>query len=114
MTTDNPAWKKVEQLFDEATLLPEPEREAFLRQACAGDDALYQEVMELLAYDREATGGLRENIVGAAERLVQDKDAELIGTPVGAYRITEKIADGGMGSVFLAVREDDSLSLIHI
>ena len=42
-------WQKIEQLYNAALELQEVQRGAYLKQACAGDDRLRQEVESLLA-----------------------------------------------------------------
>ena len=46
---DSERWKQVDSLLQSALERPPDEREAFLRQACAGDEALEREVRSLLA-----------------------------------------------------------------
>ena len=41
-------WRRIEALMDGALELPETEREAFLRSACNGDEALLTEVRALI------------------------------------------------------------------
>ena len=50
MTTPE-RWAQVERLYHEALTRDPHEREAFLADACAGDDALRREVESLLAHD---------------------------------------------------------------
>src|SRR5262245_37053943 len=44
-------WKQIEQLYNAALEHESGARDAFLAQACAGDDELRREVEELLSYD---------------------------------------------------------------
>jgi len=49
---DHPAWHALASgIFLDACRLPAGERDAFVRSACAGDDALLAEVLELLEND---------------------------------------------------------------
>ena len=43
----NPAAQRVRDIFVAAVKLPPDQREAFLKQACAGDEALNRQVREL-------------------------------------------------------------------
>jgi eukaryotic-like serine/threonine-protein kinase len=51
---DPERWKRIDNLLQAAWELPTAERAEFLRQACAGDQALEREVGSLMASDREA------------------------------------------------------------
>ena len=51
---DSERWKQVDNLLQSALERPPDERDAFLRQACAGDEALEREVRSLLASQQEA------------------------------------------------------------
>lgn len=46
-----PDWARVQELFWAALDRPAAEREAFLEDACGGDDALRADVVSLLAAD---------------------------------------------------------------
>ena len=54
---DSERWKQVDNLLQSALERPPEERDAFLRQACAGDEALEREVRSLLA-SQQAGGKL--------------------------------------------------------
>jgi eukaryotic-like serine/threonine-protein kinase len=47
-------WKQIDNLFHAALERSSGERAEFLRQACAGDEALQREVRSLLASRQEA------------------------------------------------------------
>jgi eukaryotic-like serine/threonine-protein kinase len=47
-------WPKVEELYHAALAKDAAEREAFLDQACGGDEELRREVQSLLAHEAEA------------------------------------------------------------
>ena len=86
----------------------EPEQHAaFLDQSCAGDLALRREVESLLANDLTGGESIRFAIGKAAEEAAQDPSDRWIGRRIGAYRITGFIGQGGMGTVYGAIRADD-------
>jgi hypothetical protein len=49
-------WQKIEQLYHSTLEREESQRAAYLRAACAGDDALRQEVESLLTQESRAEG----------------------------------------------------------
>jgi len=97
-------WQRVQTLFLESIDLPPGERSKFLEFSCAGDPRMISEIESLLAADTDS-----EALIEAA---VQDVAASyfdthaLIGQRLGLYRIVREIGRGGMGSVYLAVRDD--------
>lgn len=100
-------WKRVEALFHDALERPAGEREAFLRDACADDGALYHEVIALLDADGAPHSLLDAHAVDAVDAPSPAWQAALpAGTRVGPYGIVEAIGVGGMGVVYLAARAD--------
>ena len=101
-------WSKIKQIFQQALDKPAAEREAFVRRACGDDAGLRQAVLDMLAADAAAGSFLEtpeadfQAVLGGEPR---DDDAYL-NTQVGAYRLTEVIGKGGMGIVYLGVRDD--------
>ncbi len=109
-------WQRVEQIFDAAAELPEPERAALLDRTCAGDEDLRREVESLLAHDL-ADDHFIEAAVAAATpetlmmadtsaQTAMSDDAPFPGR-IGPYRIVREIGSGGMGVVYEAIREDE-------
>jgi eukaryotic-like serine/threonine-protein kinase len=104
----NEQWERVQDLFDEASQLDAGERRQFLAGECAGEPELLREVNELLEHDRAPdqdrfTAAVRKE--GEAFAGSHD-DSAWRGKRIGAWRIIDKIAEGGMGAVYLADRDD--------
>ena len=105
-------WKRVTETTGAALERPEAERQAWIAESCAGDDALRREVESLLAADASAGSFLESAAIahpGHAEAIAAAARASLAlaaGRRVGPYRIVRELGHGGMGVVYLAERAD--------
>lgn len=95
-------WKQIEGIFVEASELEGADRESYLSSSCGADAELRAEVESLLA--SEDLGLIAPAITEAAEEV--SGQAELPGRMLGAYRILDRIGDGGMGVVYRAEHAD--------
>src|SRR5437016_5396609 len=95
-------WREVKRIFDGALEREVEGRTAFVREACAGDADLFHEVTSLIA-SYQTTETFFD------EPLMQAKPSAdpMIGRKFGAYSVIREIGRGGMGSVYLAMRNDD-------
>ncbi len=98
-------WQQIETVFQAAAELQPSEREAFLLRTCGDDADLRTEVKSLLTHEGFDTF-IKSPIQETARSLTNDEDDSRIGQRMGAYRITERIGHGGMGTVYRAVRDD--------
>lgn len=116
---DEQRWQKIEQLFHEASALPPAQQGVWLKDACAGDAELEQDVLRLLAGDRSSEHAVRMLIAEASNDLLTGGltvDA-FHHARIGAWRIDRLLGEGGMGLVFLAHRDDgrfDQLAAIKL
>ncbi|MCU1265898.1 MAG: ppkA [Acidobacteria bacterium] len=101
-------WQRINEMFHAALVLDGQERSAFLVAHSAGDDVLRAKVAALLASHDQAEGFIQGSVFGdAAQLLVEDEAQAMIGQHIGLYKITREIGRGGMGTVYLATRDDD-------
>jgi eukaryotic-like serine/threonine-protein kinase len=110
-------WQHVKDLLNATLDLSPEQRPQYLQQACAGDQEMLDEVSSLLQASLEAEEFLDKPALSTRlpepETLVRQKDSSelLIGARVGAYRIERMLGVGGMGNVYLGVREDGEFSM---
>jgi tRNA A-37 threonylcarbamoyl transferase component Bud32/predicted negative regulator of RcsB-dependent stress response len=105
---------KLRDLFDRAMQLPVESQDAFLESECAGDPNLLAEFRalreaHLAALSRDTPSA---DPRGAAPRSTTPtatfNPADLAGESnvIGPYKIRGQIGEGGMGTVYLAIRDD--------
>ncbi len=98
-------WQSVQSIFLATADLSAAERERVLDELCGDDYDLRFEVESLLAADSDSSVTIDSAIQGVASTVL---DAPvLVGERIGVYRVVKEIGRGGMGSVYLALRDDE-------
>jgi eukaryotic-like serine/threonine-protein kinase len=104
-------WTRIEQLCQQALERDEHQQTEFLDSACGSNQELRREVESLLSHRQRAKTFLETPAVQLAAQAFTEASASadasrLIGRVVSHYRVVEKVASGGMGDVYRAVRAD--------
>src|SRR5262245_36891146 len=105
-------WERVRRVFEAALLQPAEQRASYVAHACRDEPAIHDQVAALLASHDRASGFL-ETPAGVllghfASGHASGNQAANIGRVIGSYRIESCIGHGGMGTVYRAVRDDDT------
>jgi serine/threonine protein kinase/Tol biopolymer transport system component len=93
---------RLKEVFADARALPTSERQAYLSAACAGNEALRQEVESLLASDERAHSFLESPAVVWSDGTPHSSQLMIEGRRLGTYQVQALIGAGGMGEVYRA------------
>jgi serine/threonine protein kinase/Tol biopolymer transport system component len=106
-------WEQIERLYHAALEIEPGGREAFLDEACAGDEDLRREVAELLACDVPDDSFIQSPAIEIAARAMagdplieassKSMESPSVGSQISAYQLLSPLGRGGMGEVYLAL-----------
>ena len=98
-------WQQIKEIFNTVIDLPDDERAEFWEKL---DENILQKVKNLIKANDDANNFIVEPAfvdVG----LVDENETDLyVGKQIGDYKILDEIGQGGMGTVYLAVKADES------
>lgn len=101
-------WEQIKDIFQSALDREPDKRPAFLDEACCGNRELQNEVARLMSLHEKAGDFIETPASDLVIDLFQEDVTEtLVGTHIGAYKVVREIGQGGMGAVYLGVRDDD-------
>jgi serine/threonine protein kinase len=111
-------FREIRKLFEAALERPPAEREAFVTAESGDDLELRTEVLEMLRAEAEAGGPIDDQARAALPppflmggfpsggSPMESQDLE--GRRIGPYLLQRRIGSGGMGTVYLATRDDEA------
>ena len=99
-------WDILSAAFDRATSLQGEERSRMLAEFASEHPDLARQLDDLLAADGESDDDLQQVVASSARSLAESAGDPWLNREIGAWTIRRRIADGGMGAVFLAERSD--------
>ncbi len=116
--TDREAYRRLQEVFLQASALAKSERAAYLDSACADDPGVRAEIEAMLAAESQVGTFLENPVIASSSAnrgVVDQRDPNVI----GPYRLLKRLGSGGMGVVYLAeqtepVRRQVALKLIKI
>jgi non-specific serine/threonine protein kinase/serine/threonine-protein kinase len=103
--------QQFKELFHAAVELAPSARDAFLNANCVADDDLRSELSALLCAHESAGDFIQQPAlvdVGLVADEESNRSAAVAGQQIGSYQIIRELGRGGMGTVYLAARADES------
>ena len=97
-------WPQIEELYHTALEHEPCARDAFLAQACAGDEELRRKVESLLRCEARAEHFIESPALEVVAQLRAEERAQsMIEQQLGHYKIHSLLGAGGMGEVYRAL-----------
>lgn len=104
---DPDRWQKLKESFYTALKLPVERREGYLQELFANDPQTHSEVSALLRAHENLGEFMASPALEQLEPMLSELTPSLEATRIGPYRILRELGRGGMGVVYLAVRDDE-------
>jgi len=105
MTPEN--WAKIKDAFQSALDLESEERRYRLEVFREREPELYPELVSLLEHHYASDSLLDTSLFTGSDQNAEAEELPWLGRNIGPYKLVAKIGEGGMGSVYRAIRVDD-------
>src|SRR3974390_3201033 len=111
----NPEAQRVRDVFVAAVKIPPDQWQAFLKEACGGDEELRRQVSDLLKEHQQAGSFLDQpaahvhatgDFDPAANGVAAAAAQEGTGATIGPFKLLALIGEGGMGAVWMAEQRE--------
>lgn len=102
---DAARWERIQWLFHKVVELQPHEQTQVLARECAGDPATMSEVLRMLRSDKQPAPLLDTQLGEIAGQLLSESPNSSR-KRIGLWEIQHVLGEGGMGTVFYAVRHD--------
>jgi serine/threonine protein kinase len=102
-------WERISDIFELALQREPSERSALIESESGGDSSLRREVEDLVVAHEASSSFMAQPVLGQAPaNLLNQNDVDRhIGKRIGPYKVISELGRGGMGTVCLAVRDDE-------
>lgn len=101
---DKNIWTDIKSIFFKAIELDGKDRETYLNEVCKSPE-LKKEILTLIFAHDKSENFLEDSIIACEP--ISDNSNLFIGKTFGKYKIEKLIARGGMGLVYIGVRNDE-------
>ena len=102
----NNDWSTVKRIFQEAVELHPSTRAGFVQKVCGADASLRSEIESLLGFYASSENFLETPLIHVPGALEEFSELLETGQKIGPYVLIRRLGYGGMGTVFLAERDD--------
>ena len=99
---------RIRGIYEQALPMRGPARKAYLDRECLDDEEIRKEVERLLAALDNVPTWLERPAAGAAKPFAAPPHPALEGRRFSGYTLIREIGRGGMGTVYLAERSDET------